>query len=152
MLSVLKYSSTKFNYYRSYKFSMCCIWGGDLLWSLILTHRKNGTCDQGNQRPWLLPRCWDFSEIFTQQPEPVGRWLFGFRICRRRKIFGIRGLRSRPGPLVTTRPSGRDQSSPDPSCPGMGWMGGWGYDHNGLIARPKGAPKVGMVLRPNRSA
>ena len=27
----------------------------------------------------------------------------------------------------------------------MGWMEGWGYDHNGLIARPKGAPKVGMV-------
>jgi hypothetical protein len=27
----------------------------------------------------------------------------------------------------------------------MGWLGGWGYDHNALIALPKGAPKVGMV-------
>jgi hypothetical protein len=27
----------------------------------------------------------------------------------------------------------------------MGWMGGWGYDYNGLIARRKGALKVGMV-------
>ena len=24
-------------------------------------------------------------------------------------------------------------------------MATWGYDHNGLVARPKGAPKVGMV-------
>ena len=24
-------------------------------------------------------------------------------------------------------------------------MATWGYDHNGLVARPKGAPQVGMV-------
>ena len=24
-------------------------------------------------------------------------------------------------------------------------MATWGYDHNGLVARPKGAPKVGVV-------
>jgi hypothetical protein len=65
---------------------------------------ENVCGEQGNQRPRLLPGFPDFSEIFTQQPEPVGRRLFGFPIRRRRKIF--RNL----GPPVATRPFGRDQA------------------------------------------
>jgi hypothetical protein len=64
----------------------------------------------------------------------------------------FRGL----GPLVATMSYGRDQalrprpklaipkSPPFPSWGGWG-LGRWGYDHNGLIARPEGAPRVGMV-------
>ena len=50
----------------------------------------------------------------NNQNQPVaGYSVFGF--CRRRKFFGIWGLRSRLGLPVATRPSGRDQSSFDPN-------------------------------------
>ena len=63
--------------------------------------------------------CWPVVQILAKfspnnQNQPVaGCSVFGF--CRRRKFFGIWGLRSRLGLPVATRPSGRDQSSFDPN-------------------------------------
>ena len=116
--------------------------------------------------------CWPVVQILAKfspnnQNQPVaGCSVFGF--CRRRNFFGIWGLRSRLGLPIATRPSGRDQSSFDPNgssgcacCPSfvlfdIPFIGLEQLDTrtshptmatmaNGLIARPKGAPKVGMV-------
>jgi hypothetical protein len=79
-----------YKYLEVYRLTLACEYEGTLhLRTRVRVYRVYSIYRQGNQRPWLLPGFPDFSEIFTQQPEPVGRRLFGFPIRRRRKIFGV---------------------------------------------------------------